>query len=362
MAGHMSPEDLDSRVHMGRGPYTGHFFRELHDGSTRSAREIIPRVFELVQPKSVLDIGCGAGSWLSICRELGVQDIFGIDGDYVDDKLLRIPKDRFAAVDLSKPFCLGKRFDLVLSLEVAEHLPAESAATFVSSLTTHGSVILFSAAIPHQGGVHHINEQWPDYWLQFFEERGYVVVDCIRKTIWQNPNVEAWYAQNMLMFVRKDQLDTWPLLKREYENTAVSQLSIVHPKRYLTLVGWIERLYSASREIAAVIPANDTFILVDDEHFGTLLSAGRRTMPFLMREGPSTEPPPGDEGAIGELDRLRRSGASFIVFAWPAFWWLEHYRIFERHLRSYPRALDNERLVVFDLRPQPNIPAAQGKL
>jgi SAM-dependent methyltransferase len=340
--------------------YTDNFFRELQDGSYRSAKEIVPLVLELVQPRSVIDIGCGAGTWLSVFKEFGIEAICGVDGDYVDEIFLKIPKEQFLPLDLSKPFHLGRQFDLVLSLEVAEHLPAESAGIFIDSLTRLGPVILFSAAIPHQGGTQHINEQWPEYWVEFFQYRGYVVIDCIRKRIWQNPNVESWYAQNVLVFVQKGYLDTHLLLKKEFENTAISQLSIVHPRKYLALVQWIERLYLAARDIAGVIPAKDEFILVDDENFGSLLSAGRRIIPFLEGGGLCMEPPPNDETAIQEVERLRRSGASFLVFAWPAFWWLDYYKVFRDYLISNFRCvLRNDRVVAFNLNSNP---ASQGWL
>src|SRR5438876_1062943 len=108
---------------MQNGPYIVNFFTELHEGSYRSAREIIPIVLELVQPRSVIDVGCGAGTWLSVCKEFGIEEIFGVDGDYVSEKILKIPKERFLSFDLKRPFHLGRQFDLVLSLEVAEHLP-----------------------------------------------------------------------------------------------------------------------------------------------------------------------------------------------------------------------------------------------
>jgi SAM-dependent methyltransferase len=341
------------------GPYTENFFRELQDGSYRSAKEIVPLVLELVQPRSVIDIGCGAGTWLSVFKEFGIEEICGVDGDYVGEKILKIPKEQFLSLDLRKPFHLDRQFDLVLSLEVAEHLPPESAGIFIDSLTRLGSVILFSAAIPQQGGTQHMNEQWPDYWVKFFQHKGYVVIDCIRKRIWQNANVEWWYAQNVLLFVRTNHLDRYPPLKKEFENTALSQLSIVHPKKYLDLVQWIDRLYLAAHDIAATVPAEDAFILVDDDHFGGLVTSGRRTIPFLEREGRYGGPPPDDETAIREVERLRQSGANFIVFGWPAFWWLDCYKGFNQYLRSlFHCTLENERLVAFDMRRDSDPPAA----
>jgi SAM-dependent methyltransferase len=333
-------------------PYTSKFFERIADGSRRSAREIVPLVLKLVQPRHVVDVGCGLGTWLSVCREYGIDEVFGVDGDYVDKSKLEIPEDRFLSFDLRKSLRVDKQFDLVLSLEVAEHLPGECAETFIDSLTRLGPVVLFSAAIPFQGGTEHVNEQWPDYWVERFRTKGYVVVDCIRKQIWQNDYVEDWYAQNTLMFIREDHLENHPLLKRESENTVASQLSIVHPKRYLKEIEWRHRLYSTAQDIAALIPPENTLILVDDEVYGSMVTVGYRAVPFNERDGNYWGPPPDDTFAIRELERLRQTGADFMVFVWPAFWWLDYYSGLHRHLRSEFRCvLENERLIVFDMRP-----------
>jgi len=137
--------------------------------------------------------------------------------------------------DLRKPFQEEKKFDLVISLEVAEHLPRECSGVFIESLTRLGPVIIFSAAIPFQGGTDHVNEQWPDYWARRFNEKDFMAVDCIRKKIWQNDNVFYWYAQNILMYVKRDYLEVHPELREEFEKTNLSQLSIVHPKQYLEI-------------------------------------------------------------------------------------------------------------------------------
>ncbi|MDP2923126.1 MAG: class I SAM-dependent methyltransferase [Candidatus Omnitrophota bacterium] len=209
------------------------FYKINEEGSRRSAREIIPLVLKLIQPKSVIDVGCGIGAWLSVFKEYGIEDIVGIDGKWINKKMLRIPEDRFLSLDIRTPLILDRQFDLVVSLEVAEHLPSECAETFIDNLTRLGPVILFSAAIPLQTGMCHLNEQWPDYWARYFRERGYLAIDCIREKIWQNDKVEWWYIQNTLIFARDNYLNNHFLLREAFENTSVFQLSIVHPRQYL---------------------------------------------------------------------------------------------------------------------------------
>lgn len=223
----------NTRRELSRTPYSSQFYLTHREDARKSARETVPIVLELVQPRSVIDVGCGVGTWLSVFKEHGIDDVLGIDGDYVDKKELQIPEKQFAVFDLEKPFRIDRKFDLVISLEVAEHISAKSARTFVDSLVRLGSVILFSAAIPHQGGTNHINEQWPEYWSDYLSEHGYVAVDCIRKRIWTNDKVKWWYAQNMLIFVQQQNLPSYPHLMEEFEKTHLSQLSIVHPKNYL---------------------------------------------------------------------------------------------------------------------------------
>lgn len=183
-------------------------------------------------------MGTGTGTWLAVFRELGIDDVWGVDGDYLDRRLLEIPEDRFIASDLTEPLRVDRRFDLALSLEVAEHLPPECGDEFVHTMTRLSSVILFSAAIPFQGGTGHLNEQWPEYWAARFEARGYVPVDCIRRRIWRNEDLDWWYAQNLLFYVARDDLHNHPLLEREYELMGTSQLSLVHPQKYLHAIEW----------------------------------------------------------------------------------------------------------------------------
>jgi SAM-dependent methyltransferase len=216
----------------GSSDYDRGFYTEQQAGSLESAREIVPIVLELIQPEKVVDVGCGLGTWLSVFAELGVTEYLGIDGSYVPTDMLLVPKDRFRAHDLKLPLHLPDRYDLAVSLEVAEHLPASHAAVFVDSLTNLAPVVLFSAAVPFQGGTSHVNEQWPEYWADLFAHRGYEPVDCIRPRVWRNANVCWWYAQNAMLFVRSDLLKGRPNLRAE-QTDCEKPLALIHPAYYL---------------------------------------------------------------------------------------------------------------------------------
>ncbi|MEI8349037.1 MAG: methyltransferase domain-containing protein [Candidatus Omnitrophota bacterium] len=216
---------------MSEPKYTDNFYQDLINSSHKSAAKIVPLVMDLVAPKSVVDVGCGVGVWLSIFRKHGVEDFLGIDGSWVNKKYLQIPADRFLAHDLRLPLTVNRRFDLVVSLEAAEHVPSECAEIFINSLVSFGPVVLFSAAIPSQGGIGHINEQWPDYWAKYFRIKGYVVVDYLRGAIW-NEKVSPIYAQNILLFIDEKYLKGQPALAEAYKKTDVATLCRVHPEFY----------------------------------------------------------------------------------------------------------------------------------
>src|SRR5690348_7395490 len=108
--------------------------------------------------------------------------------------------------DLNEPIELGRRFDLVLCLETAEHLKPESSETIVDTLVRHGDLILFSAAAPGQGGPGHINCRWPAFWQKLFNERGFTCSDAVRWTIWNDGRIEPWYRQNLMVVTRDEAL------------------------------------------------------------------------------------------------------------------------------------------------------------
>lgn len=180
--------------------YDSSFFAYVNSGSIVSAKRLLPHVVGQLDISSVVDVGCGQGAWLSVWKELGVSDIVGIDGDYVDRGQLLFPEELFKPHDLSELFAIGRKFDLVQCLEVAEHLPEPSAATLVESLTNHADVVLFSAAPPGQGGDHHVNEQPYDYWRALFERRGFRPYDFVRPLVAGDTDIEPWYRYNVFLY------------------------------------------------------------------------------------------------------------------------------------------------------------------
>lgn len=209
--------------------YDTAFYNRIRAGSSRSAEIVLPIVFEwLGRPASVVDVGCGSGAWLATSQALGVGDILGMDGEYVDLETLLIPRDKFVPVDLTAPPQAPRRFDLAISMEVGEHLPTASSSAYVRLLAGLSDRILFSAAIPGQGGVNHVNEQRPSFWEDLFAREGYVLLDAIRPQVWHNPGVEPFYAQNAVLFVKKDIVGQSPKLLAERDRTARSLLTIIY--------------------------------------------------------------------------------------------------------------------------------------
>lgn len=216
--------------------YGSDFQAARDQGSARSASVVVPIVSDWLQPRSVVDVGCSSGAWLAEFKRHGATTVVGVDGADVDRRRLLIDEDELVCRDLRQPLGLGQRFDLALSLEVAEHLPAEHADDFVATLADLAPAVLFSAAVPHQGGTGHCNEQWPGYWAGRFEDHGYLAVDAVRPLVWASPDVEFWYAQNTLLFAEPETVWSHPVLARAAQSTDAATLARIHPEAYLAKV------------------------------------------------------------------------------------------------------------------------------
>jgi SAM-dependent methyltransferase len=186
--------------------YSESFFRYIEAGSLRSAHAVVPLVLRELSPSSVLDVGCGAGAWLAEYRNHGITDYVGVDGAYVRRNSLLISQEHFQSLDVTQPFELGRRFDIVQCLEVGEHLPETSSDTLIGNLTRHGDKVLFSAATPGQGGENHINEQTHEFWRLLFARHGYKPFDLFRPMIKGVAEVESWYRYNIVLFIAETSL------------------------------------------------------------------------------------------------------------------------------------------------------------
>lgn len=212
--------------------YSNFFYDEMKDSSLSSAKAVVPIVMEYVNPKSVIDIGCGTGVWLKVFQDNGVSKILGLDGSWVDNDMLVIPRQFFFTQDLESPMDSSQKADLCVCLEVAEHLPDSMAKQLINKLTGIAPVVLFSAAIPFQGGSRHINEQWPKYWEKLFNENGYVAVDSLRRKIWEDKRVSFFYSQNIVFFVNKQNISNYPKLENDIRSGLNSVIPLAHPYMY----------------------------------------------------------------------------------------------------------------------------------
>jgi hypothetical protein len=215
--------------------YSAAFYAHMTETSEPSARVIWPMVLALAPVASAVDIGCGDASWLKVLKEFKVSDVFGIDGPWISPDQVKLPADQFARMPLEEPIRLDRQFELASCLEVAEHLTPARGDGLVEDLTRLAPLVLFSAAAPKQGGVNHINEQWPAYWAQKFAARGFRTVDCLRGPLLARTDISWWYAQNIMLFASNAALSRYPALAAAAASSPTLPPPIAHPAQYLLL-------------------------------------------------------------------------------------------------------------------------------
>lgn len=198
--------------------YDDKFYAQINDSAMISADIILPLVKKIIPFKTVIDVGCGQGAW---GVSLNQNEYTGIDGDYVSTDNLLIEKSQFIAKDLGEKFNLRKKFDLLISLEVAEHILPQNAGVFIDNLCRHSDTILFSAAIPGQGGNNHLNEQWQGWWAEAFILKGYTPYDIVRPAIWYDKRIPYYYRQNIIVYSKK-----------KIDHPKATLFDVVHPDKY----------------------------------------------------------------------------------------------------------------------------------
>lgn len=206
--------------------YDSDFFKKHENVFRESASRVLPLIIDWLAPKSLVDVGCGEGAWLIEASLLGIEDLTGYDGEWVDPGKMIARGIKFQSIDLAETIPVTRRFDVALCLEVAEHLPASRAESLVEDLCRLSDVIVFSGAIPHQGGTGHINERYPSYWAGLFSRAGHECFDILRPRVWSNEGVGWWYRQNTVLYATGNAADR---LRRIPSGGTGAMLDLVHP-------------------------------------------------------------------------------------------------------------------------------------
>ncbi|MEZ9898250.1 methyltransferase domain-containing protein [Vibrio breoganii] len=212
--------------------YNDDFFRYINKGSELAAEAIIPIIKKHFVVDSVLDVGCGSGTWLKVWKEHNIEDVYGIDGNSLKDKEILVPRKNLLSMNLCSSFNLDRRFTVTQCLEVAEHIPQKYSLLLVESICKHSDIVIFSAAPPGQGGENHVNEQCYDYWRNIFKMNGFDAYDIIRPKISGLKSIPPWYKYNLLIYIRDT--SNYASLLDAYRQPYNKKISDISPWRYKT--------------------------------------------------------------------------------------------------------------------------------
>ncbi len=205
--------------------YSASYYKKHEMGSYQSAIQILGYINSFINFNSVIDLGCGMGTWCKALNNLDIKDFLGIDKHQYDPTYMLIPAEKYMQYDLCKPLEITRRVDMAISVEVAEHINPEYSDIFINNLCSCSEIVLFSAAISHQGGTGHINEQSCTYWEKIFNKYGYKAIDCIRPYFWNNEQIEIWYRNNCVLYL--EQYAYEKIITYIPQNTY--PLDIIHP-------------------------------------------------------------------------------------------------------------------------------------
>jgi hypothetical protein len=202
-------------------------------GSVAAAGKLLDYAVPTFNPGSYIELGAGFGHWARAAMDRGVASVLAVDGPWTDLEMIRVPRRNYRIADLTASVDFGRRFDMALSLEVAEHIDPASADIFVDNLVRHSDLVIFGAAIPGQGGYLHVNEQWPSYWADKFASRGYRLFDVFRSRFWSEQDMPVWYRQNTFLFVNQGRDDLIAIAASEASGQPVDA---VHPELFANAI------------------------------------------------------------------------------------------------------------------------------
>lgn len=204
-------------------------------GSSAAAEVLVPMLIDRIGPASVVDIGCGVGSFVRAFRRAGLNDVVGVDAAEFDRDLLVMEPDRLLVADLSLALDLGRRFDLALCLEVGGYLADHD--LLVASLIRHAPVVAFSSAVPGQDLRHQPYGAYLSVWAERFAADGYDLFDPFRAELWHDSRLPFWFRQNLVVFVQRDHLSANPHLTETLGASTAKLLDAIHPELYELLAG-----------------------------------------------------------------------------------------------------------------------------
>lgn len=309
--------------------------------------------FRQVHHDCVLDIGPGEGKYGKMLRRVQPETkLIGVEIDpaYVEQYRLREVYDEIWNLDAGELINDSNRaFDAVIIGDCIEHMRKSMGLDLLNFLVYRSKLIIvkFPLQMLQNAWEGHKSEAHLSVWSEhdfrgmdhLFAERNFICLALIRGYL--NQTMEWIPPAVMQRFGYADMAEFYAR-----DSSRVSLADVQSRQENLSLP-----------EICSIIPSGATYILVDE--LQTRLASGgeRRTVPFLEKDGQYWGRPADDYQAITETERLRKSGCTHIIFAWPAMWWLDYYEGFNQYLRSnFYCTLDNERLVAFDLRRPPDSP------
>lgn len=188
--------------------YDNKFFQNTIKLEAESAAQFVALILKYYHPKSIVDIGCGAGIYLNEFAKKGIKNLLGIDGSPAASEEFLLSKDKLIIFDLAQKYNFKEKYDLALCLEVAEHLEKHDADTLVKTISEASDNIIFSAAVCGQGprSIGHINEQPPEYWIKKFKENNFIYLESQTEEMkreMKEKEVVWWIVNNLMVFKKK---------------------------------------------------------------------------------------------------------------------------------------------------------------
>lgn len=207
--------------------YSDTYFDKHEMAARNSARQVVPFVMSVLRPTSIADVGCGSGQWTKEFISNGVRKAYAFDAFASPCWGVTANSVEFQKIDLENRVADFPDVELVCWLEVAEHLSESSCSRILSDIVERTDAILFSCALPGQGGTGHISERRLSDWVSDFEEVGFCCEDILRPRFWNDEDISWWYRQNTVIFVKENSVASNAILK--FQLPTFRGMDLIHP-------------------------------------------------------------------------------------------------------------------------------------